>query len=613
MSPPLDVQEPSTFDSAKTDPDWGARPQVDRRRSRVGRFTLLQPIGSDAIGTVYLARIAGPAAQAQVAAIKQLHPHLARDPDFSSVFIDQATLASRVRHRNVLPLLEVVIEGPDIFLVMEQVDGAGLAALVRAAGARQRAIPLPIAVALAIDVLQGVHAAHEARTRTGAPLQILHRSVCPQNVLVGVDGVARLFDIGLAKAWNASRAGQRPRAAQDSCYLAPEQIRQELLTRAADIFSASALFWELVTSQPLFTGTGELERMVGVLDRRGLRAPSSVAAHVPEPLDRIILKGLAEDLQRRYPTALAMAEAIERVVRPASQRQVSQWVQETAGSGLFRSAALLEDKTAVDRTAPPRVRSVPPPPRPRPVQVNRWRGHLQKVRGRIADVGGRIADVGGHLRGRVPTDRRAVLGAAAGALLLAITLIARWSSHHPTAVQAELALPPSNAVIEPLVQPEPAAPEPVIAPEPIPEAPPPPPALAVAVATAAVPEAPVPPAEPSPATEETATAAAEPAVRAARDLPAKQGLRRASLPPLPPYPRARTRSPAVQLESEPEPEPIEPEVSLVETGRPGAPVATDSETSAILNEPASPTPDTAKQRRKRAPLVTENRRVPLLE
>jgi eukaryotic-like serine/threonine-protein kinase len=575
MSPPFDLQEPSELDAAKTDPDLGAaRRAVDRPRTRVGRYTIIQQIGSDPMSSVYLAAMAGPAAQAQVVAIKHVHPHLARDPDFSSVFIDQATLASRIRHRNVLPILEVMIEGPEIFLVLEQVDGAGLAALVRAAHARQRPIPLPIAVALAIDILNGVHAAHEARTQTGAPLHILHRAVSPQNVLVGADGTARLYDVGLAKAWQATRAGRRHRLAQDACYLAPEQIRQEPLTRAADIFAASALAWELITSRPLFTGGGELERMVGVLDRRGLLAPSAVAPHIPQPLDRIILKGLAEDLQRRHPSALAMAEAIERVVRPASRRQVGEWVAETAGPALFRSGPLLEGLTSVEAlSAPTTVRG--PTRRVWPgLQADRWVGHLRRVHGRLEQV-----------RTRVAAERRPLMGALAGALLIATALVVRCPAD-PPAVQAELTPVPSAAVIEPLspvVVPDQPAPEP-----PAPEPPP-------AVAEVTPPPAPEPP--PAVAEEQAPVAKAEPPAPPAS---VEQ----------PPRRRARVFSLEQALEAE---EVEEPEVSLAENADSVAPLPATSEASAILNEPANPAPEQVKLRRKRAPLVTEDRRVPLLE
>src|SRR5262249_31938202 len=147
------------------------------------------------MAAVYLARMRGALGFARTVAIKRLHANIARDPEFVAMLLDEARLAARIQHPNVVSTLDVVSDGDELFLVMDYVSGEPLSQLV--AGARP---PLGVASAIAFDMLNGLHAAHEAISERGEPLGIVHRDVSPQNLLVGVDGVARVADLGVAKA-----------------------------------------------------------------------------------------------------------------------------------------------------------------------------------------------------------------------------------------------------------------------------------------------------------------------------------------------------------------------------------------------------------------------------
>jgi len=133
-------------------------------------------------------------------AIKRLHKQYARDPEFVSMFLDEARLAARIRHPNVVPTLDVVATEGELFVVMEYVHGESLARLIRDEARKGGYIPPPVAAGILSGTLQGLHAAHEARDERGQPLSIVHRDVSPQNILVGSDGVARVLDFGVAKA-----------------------------------------------------------------------------------------------------------------------------------------------------------------------------------------------------------------------------------------------------------------------------------------------------------------------------------------------------------------------------------------------------------------------------
>src|SRR5678816_238661 len=152
------------------------------------------------MATVHGGRLLGPSGFSRTVAIKRLHPQYAKDPEFVAMFLDEARMAARIRHPNVVPTLDVVARDGELFIVMEFVHGEALSALLRASAARRQAIPSDVVATLACGVLHGLHAAHEATGDRGEPLGVVHRDVSPHNVLVGADGVARVVDFGVAKA-----------------------------------------------------------------------------------------------------------------------------------------------------------------------------------------------------------------------------------------------------------------------------------------------------------------------------------------------------------------------------------------------------------------------------
>jgi eukaryotic-like serine/threonine-protein kinase len=308
---------------------------------QVGRYTICEQIAAGGMATVHLAHFAGPLGFSRVVAAKRLHPHLVDDTDFRRMFLDEARLAARIRHPNVVPTLDVVVDHNEIILVMEYVHGESLFALRRTARERNQPIPLGIATAILVSVLHGLHAAHEAKSQNGDPLHIVHRDVSPQNILVGADGAVRVLDFGVAKAIQ-SRPEARPGTLKGKfSYMAPEVVRGEAVTRQADIFAAGVVLWELVTGQKLFPGANQQERLLKVL-AGNYPAPSLVNADLPAVIDRITLSALHPDVASRYASALEMAIDIETSVPPASQRVVSEWLRDLAADSLDSRAELLQ-------------------------------------------------------------------------------------------------------------------------------------------------------------------------------------------------------------------------------------------------------------------------------
>jgi serine/threonine-protein kinase len=259
-------------------------------------------------------------------AIKRLHPHLARNPEFVAMFLDEARLAARIRHPNVVSTLDVVATEGELFVVMDYVAGDSLARLLRVAGDRRERAPLPVAASIMVNVLHGLHAAHEACDEQGHPLSLVHRDVSPHNVLVGTDGQAHLIDFGVAKATGRAQVTREGQLKGKLAYMAPEQLKGKKVDRRADVFGAGVVFWEMLTGERLFDGADEGE-IYGKVLRGDVSRPSKIIAGLDRKMDAIALRSLTRNPARRYESARVMALAIEESLPLATPSQVGQWVE----------------------------------------------------------------------------------------------------------------------------------------------------------------------------------------------------------------------------------------------------------------------------------------------
>jgi serine/threonine protein kinase len=314
--------------------EFGSRYQEPRQ---VGRYAIYGVIGAGGMATVHFGRLLGPAGFARPVAIKRLHEQFASDQAFADMLIEEAHTASRIAHTNVVPTLDVIAESGELWLVMEYVNGESLARLL---DVTRGPLPVPIAAALLAGVLHGLHAAHETHSESGELLGIVHRDVSPDNVLVGVDGVPRLADFGVAKARGRVRTTPAGKVKGKLAYMPVEQIRGLEVDRRADVYSAGAVLWEALTGRLLFDGASEGELIQRVLDAEVV-PPSEHNAKVPAALDAIARRALARDREARFATAREMASAIEGALRVASQSEVADWLQQVAGPGLAQRAAQL--------------------------------------------------------------------------------------------------------------------------------------------------------------------------------------------------------------------------------------------------------------------------------
>jgi len=333
----------------------------------LGRYALYQELASGGIGSVCLARMRAEVGFSRIMAVKRLHPHHAKDPHFVTMFLDEARMAARVRHPNVVPVLDVVSDNDELFLVMEYVAGESLGRLMAAVRDRGARVEPAIAVSIMSGVLEGLHAAHLATNERGVPLNIVHRDVSPQNVLVGTDGISRVVDFGIAKA--AGRLQESTQAGQIKgklLYMPPEQFaNSKLVDRRSDLWSSTVLLWEMLVGEKLFPEASDALRYNGGAGT--IPRPSERGA--PDVLDEVVMKGLAREMDDRFQTAREMLVAMERAVAPAPARRVSQWMQKLARDALLKRASYVEQieadaarASANLALAPVRAVSNTPPP-----------------------------------------------------------------------------------------------------------------------------------------------------------------------------------------------------------------------------------------------------------
>lgn len=317
---------------------------------RLGRYELFDAIASGGMGTVYLARAVGPRPGEAVVAIKRLHANRASDPQFVARFSREAKIAARVTHSNVVRTLDVGVADGELFVVMEYLHGESLARILRTARERNEAVPQDVASAVMLGTLRGLHAAHEVRGDRGEPVNLVHRDVSPENVLIGEDGNAHVLDFGIARADDQTQTTAEGLVKGKLAYMAPELIDHEA-SRASDVYAAGVCLWEMLTGQRLFSGDNESVVLAKVLAALVTR-PSKIASDISPELDALVMRALARDPTARFQTAEEMANALEAIVRPADGAHVAAWMRNLAATSLDQRALLV---TALATKSSPKV------------------------------------------------------------------------------------------------------------------------------------------------------------------------------------------------------------------------------------------------------------------
>lgn len=305
-------------------------------RQHIDRYELVAEVASGGMATVFLARLSGMGGFQKFVAIKRLHPHLAGEREFVEMFLDEARLAAGIHHPNVVSILEVGASERGYYLAMEYVEGDTLARLLARAATSGQRLPRPVSVKIVLDTLTGLHAAHELKDEMGQPTELVHRDVSPQNVLVGLDGICRITDFGVARAasrLSATRVGQLK---GKIAYMAPEQaMGKSDIDRRADVFASGIVLWEVLAGRRLFKSENEAATLSRVLTEE-ITHVCEVAPDVPRAIGDVAMKALERVVSARYPTCAHFADALERAAnetdKVASGRELASYVSEVIGN-----------------------------------------------------------------------------------------------------------------------------------------------------------------------------------------------------------------------------------------------------------------------------------------
>ncbi|RYE89305.1 MAG: serine/threonine protein kinase, partial [Myxococcales bacterium] len=319
----------------------------------IGRYEFLIPVAEGGMASVWAARMKGTRGFQKNLAVKMMLSSLSDNPQFEQMFLDEARIASKIHHPNVVEIFDLGEESEVLYIVMEYIDGEPLSTVFRTAQKKQ-GVPLPIALRIISEACAGLHAAHELLDDSGELLGLVHRDVSPQNILVSYDGAVKIVDFGvaLAEGRNSDKTsagtvkGKAP-------YMSPEQALGRPLDRRTDIFALGIVLYHLTTGRHPFRADTDILTLHNIIENEP-PAPSSIVASYPRPLESVVLKAIEKNADKRFQTMEEFELAIERVMPPSNARirssDVARFVRETVGERgerrreALRSAVRLADE-----------------------------------------------------------------------------------------------------------------------------------------------------------------------------------------------------------------------------------------------------------------------------
>jgi serine/threonine protein kinase len=440
----------------------------------LGRYELLLPIAQGGMASVWAARLKGTRGFQKMVAIKTMLPGLIDDPQFERMFLDEASLASQVRHPHVIEIMDLGEQDGILYIVMEWVDGEPISVILKYAASRG-GIPLPVAVHVAVQASRGLHAAHELRDDSGALVGLVHRDVSPQNVLLTYDGVVKVVDFGVAKVTN--RASSETRAGQlkgKIAYMSPEQLKGDKIDRRTDVFAMGIMLYMMTTGRHPFRGEDEPSTIRQITADEPAVPPSALVANYPPALEQVVMQAIAKDPAKRLPTANDVVVALTRAMTPATDEEVAAFLRALLPDRLEKRKATI--KSALEAADRRDINSAPqhPPPRDGSDDMTRRDGGLVSHRdltpstdaslpgaltGQEVAAGARSGSAPGRKLGRTIVS----VSLAAGVLMIivAAVLTARGRTGEGAEVSpVAVAAPSGEPVQAPAASAAPPAPEP---------------------------------------------------------------------------------------------------------------------------------------------------------
>ena len=335
-------------------------PGVERRTTEAQRRSTSEPtsyvpileLASGGMGTVSVC-IRRSGAFERLYAIKRLHPHLQGDPSMRSMFLDEARMSGLLRHSNVVPVLDVGEDDTGPFLVMDYVEGVSVSRFIRHHAKQGDRIPVPLCLHIVAQTARGLHAAHELEDSDGHALQLVHRDVSPQNILIARDGVVRVTDFGVAKALGRSTHTSTGLLKGKIGYMSPEQLRFEPIDRRCDLFALGVVMAELLTATRMFPG-----KDAAAVARRVLNEPppdlGDLRSELSPAVVELAFELLAKDPAHRPSTAAEVASRLDEELALEGTLDLASYVEAHFAEELDRTRAAVRDAATAEPTLPER-------------------------------------------------------------------------------------------------------------------------------------------------------------------------------------------------------------------------------------------------------------------
>jgi serine/threonine protein kinase len=281
-----------------------------------GRYILLDRIAIGGMAEIFKAKAPGLGGFEKVLAIKRLHPRYSQDADFIEMLIDEARITVELAHSNIGQIFDLGKVDDHYFIAMEYIDGRDLYRALKRLRERRMQFPLDAAAYVAMEACAGLDYAHRKRDGRGRPLNIIHRDVSPQNVLLSMEGDVKIVDFGIAKAALRAYETESGIIKGKFYYMSPEQARGEHLDHRTDIFSLGIVLYEMLTGDLLYKDDDEVT-LLSKVRRADIEPPSAMRPDLPTSLERIVMRALSRDREDRYPSAQHMQRDLARYLRDA--------------------------------------------------------------------------------------------------------------------------------------------------------------------------------------------------------------------------------------------------------------------------------------------------------
>ncbi len=275
-----------------------------------GKYFLVRKLAEGGMAEIFLAKQVGVEGFERNVVIKRMLQHLSSVPDFVNMFLDEARLATRLNHPNVVQINDLGNADGCYYICMEYLAGEDFSTVVRTAARRREYVPLNVVMRVIAEAARGLHFAHDFTDAKGNPLNIVHRDVSPSNIFLTYTGQVKVLDFGIARA--ESRVTQTTAGVVKGKYqyMAPEQARTGIVDRRADVYSLGVSLYEAITNTRPFARDNDLAILNAVL-ANDYKKPELVRPDLPEEVSRIIVKALAGDVEERYQSALELAQDLE--------------------------------------------------------------------------------------------------------------------------------------------------------------------------------------------------------------------------------------------------------------------------------------------------------------